>query len=79
MQKEFREKLHIAQELENVTLQKPKTFRVSNSKSKFAPIKRLMDRLSSRGMNNAVNLDRNVQAQQNKTARPTRNNNTVGK
>ena len=75
-QKEFREKLHIAQELENVTLQKPKTFRVSNSKSKFAPIKRLMDRLSSSGMNNAVNLDRNVEAQQNKTARPTRNNNT---
>ena len=78
VQKEFREKLHIAQELENVTLQKPKTFRVSNSKSKFAPIKRLMDRLS-RGMNNAVNLDRNVQAQQNKTAKPTRNNNTVEK
>ena len=78
-QKEFREKLHIAQELESVTLQKPKTFRVSNSKSKFAPIKRLMDRLSSRGMNNAVNLDRSVEAQQNKTSRPTRNNNTVEK
>ena len=78
-QKEFREKLHIAQELEKVMLQKPKTFRVSNSKSKFAPIKRLMDRLSSSGINNAVNLDRKVNAQQNKTARPTRNNNTVEK
>ena len=78
-QKEFREKLHIAQELESVTLQKPKTFRVSNSKSKFAPIKRLMDRLSLSGMNNAVNLDRNVEAQQNKTPRPNRNNNTVEK
>ena len=78
-QKEFREKLHIAQALENVEMQKPKTFRVSNSKSKFAPIKRLMDRLSSSGMNNAVNLDRNVKAQQHKTARPTRNNNTVEK
>ena len=78
-QKEFREKLHIAQELESVTLQKPKTFRVSNSKSKFAPIKRLMDRLSLSGMNNAVNLDRNVEAQQNKAPRPNRNNNTVEK
>ena len=78
-QKEFREKLHIAQELENVTIQKPKTFRVSNSKSKFAPIKRLMDRLSSSGMNNAVNLDRNVEAQQHKTSRPTRNNNALDK
>ena len=78
-QKEFREKLHIAQELENVTIQKPKTFRVSNSKSKFAPIKRLMDRLSLSGMNNAVNLDRNVEAQQNKASRTNRNNNTVEK
>ncbi|SUZ54152.1 uncharacterized protein METZ01_LOCUS7006, partial [marine metagenome] len=39
----------------------------------------LMDRLSSSGMNNAVNLDRSVNAQQNKTARTTRNNNTVEK
>ena len=78
-QKEFREKLHIAQELENVTIQKPKTFRVSNSKSKFAPIKRLMDRLSSSGMNNAVNLDRNVNAQKNQDSKTTRNNNTIEK
>ena len=78
-QKEFREKLHIAQELENVEIQKPKTFRVSNSKSKFAPIKRLMDRLSSSGMNNAVNLDRNVTTQKNKDSKTTRNNNTVEK
>ena len=78
-QKEFREKLHIAQELENVEIQKPKTFRVSNSKSKFAPIKRLMDRLSSSEMNNAVNLDRNVTTQKNKDSKTTRNNSTVEK
>ena len=79
-QKEFREKLHIAQELENVTVQKPKTFRVPNSKSKFAPIKRLMDRLSSGGMNNAVNLDRSVNPdQQKKTTAPNKNKNTVEK
>ncbi len=78
-QKEFREKLHVAQELENVEIQKPKTFRVSNSKSKFAPIKRLMDRLSSSGMNNAANLDRNVTTQKNKDSKTTRNNSTVEK
>jgi len=78
-QKEFREKLHVAQELENVEIQKPKTFRVSNSKSKFAPIKRLMNRLSSSRMNNAANLDRNVTTQKNKDSKTTRNNSTVEK
>ena len=78
-QKEFREKLHIAQELDNVEIQKPKTFRVSNSKSKFAPIKRLMDRLSSSRMNNAVNMDRNVTTQKNKDSKTIRNNSTVEK
>ena len=78
-QKEFREKLHIAQELENVTIQKPKTFRVSNSKSKFAPIRKLMNRLRSRGMNNAASLDRKVSAEQNKMKAPNRNNNLTKK
>ena len=78
-QKEFREKLHIAQELENVTIQKPKTFRVSNSKSKFAPIKRLMDRLASTVRKDEITLDRKEVAQQNKVSRTTRNNNTIEK
>ena len=77
-QKEFREKLHIAQELENVTIQKPKTFRVSNSKSKFAPIKKLMNRLRSGGMDNAASLDRKV-SEQNKIKRPNRNNSSIEK
>ena len=78
-QKEFREKLHISQELENVTIQKPKTFRVSNSKSKFAPIKRLMDRLASTVRKDEITLDRKEVAQQNKVSRTTRNNSTVEK
>ena len=78
-QKEFREKLHIAQELENVTIQKPKTFRVSNSKSKFAPIRKLMNRLRSGGMDNAASLDRKVSIEQNKIKRPNRNNSSIEK
>ena len=78
-QKEFREKLHIAQELENVTIQKTKTFRVSNSKSKFAPIKKLMNRLRSGGMDKAASLDRKVSAEQNKMKAPNRNNNLTEK
>ena len=78
-QKEFREKLHIAQELENITIQKTKTFRVSNSKSKFAPIKKLMNRLRSGGMDNAASLDRKVSAEQNKMKAPNRNNNLTEK
>ena len=78
-QKEFREKFHIAQELENVTVQKPKTFRVSNSKSKFAPIRKLMNRLRSGGMDNAASLDRKVSAEQNKMKAPNRNNNLTEK
>ena len=78
-QKEFREKLHIAQELENVTIQKPKTFRVSNSKSKFAPIRKLMNRLRYGGMENAANLDRKVSTEQNKIKRPNRNNSSIEK
>ena len=78
-QKEFREKLHIAQELENVTVQKPKTFRVSNSKSKFAPIRKLMNRLRSGGMDNATSLDRKVTTEQNKMKAPNRNNNLTEK
>ena len=74
-QKEFREKLHIAQELENVTIQKPKTFRVSNSKSKFAPIRKLMNRLRSGGMDNAASLDRKVSTERTKIKAPNRNNN----
>ena len=78
-QKEFREKLHIAQELENVTIQKPKTFRVSKSKSKFAPIKKLMNRLRSGGMDNAASLDRKVSTEQTKIKRPNRNNSLTEK
>ncbi len=78
-QKEFREKLHIAQELENVTIQKPKTFRVSNSKSKFAPIRKLMNRFRSGGMDNAASLDRKVSTEQNKMKAPNRNNNLTEK
>ncbi len=78
-QKEFREKLHIAQELENVTIQKPKTFRVSNTKSKFAPIRKLMNRLRSGGMDNAASLDRKVTTEQNKMKAPNRNNNLTEK
>ena len=78
-QKEFREKLHIAQELENVTIQKPKTFRVSNSKSKFAPIRKLMNRLRSGGMDNAASLDHRVSTEQNKIKRPNRNNSSIEK
>ena len=78
-QKEFREKLHIAQELENITIQKTKTFRVSNSKSKFAPIKKLMNRLRSGGMDNAASLDRKVSAEQSKMKLPNRNNNLTEK
>ena len=78
-QKEFREKLHIAQELENVTIQKPKTFRVSNTKSKFAPIRKLMNRLRSGGMDNATSLDRKVSIEQNKIKRPNRNNSSIEK
>ena len=78
-QKEFREKLHIAQELENVTIQKTKTFRVSNSKSKFAPIKKLMNRLRSGGMDNAASLDRKASTEQTKTKRPNRNNSSIEK
>ena len=78
-QKEFREKLHIAQELENVTIQKPKTFRVSNSKSKFAPIRKLMNRLRSGGMDNAASLDRKVSTEKNKIKRPNRNNSSIEK
>ena len=78
-QKEFREKLHIAQELKNVTIQKPKTFRVSNSKSKFAPIRKLMNRLRSGGMDNATSLDRKVTTEQNKMKAPNRNNNLTEK
>ena len=78
-QKEFREKLHIAQELENVTIQKPKTFRVSNSKSKFAPIKKLMNRLRSGGMDNAASIDRRVVPEQTKMKAPKRNNNSIEK
>ncbi len=78
-QKEFREKLHIAQELENVTIQKPKTFRVSNSKSKFAPIRKLMNRLRSGGMDNAASLDHKVSTEQNKIKRPNRNNSSIEK
>jgi len=78
-QKEFREKLHIAQELENVTVQKPKTFRVSNSKSKFAPIKKLMNRLRSGGMDNAASIDRRVVPEQTKMKAPKRNNNSIEK
>ena len=78
-QKEFREKLHIAQELENVTVQKPKTFRVSNSKSKFAPIRKLMNRLRSGGMDNATSIDHRVTTEQNKIKRPNRNNSSIVK
>ena len=78
-QKEFREKLHIAQELENVTVQKPKTFRVSNSKSKFAPIGKLMNRLRSGGMDNAASIDRKVSIEQNKIKRSNRNNSSIEK
>ena len=78
-QKEFREKLHIAQELENITIQKTKTFRVSNSKSKFAPIRKLMNRLRSGGMDNAASMDRKVSAEQNKMKAPNRNNNLTEK
>ena len=78
-QKEFREKLHIAQELENITIQKTKTFRVSNSKSKFAPIKKLMNRLRSGGMDNAASLDRKASTEQTKTKRPNRNNSSIEK
>ena len=78
-QKEFREKLHIAQELENVTIQKPKTFRVSNSKSKFAPIRKLMNRLRSGGMDNAASIDRKVSTEQSKMKAPNRNNNLTEK
>ena len=78
-QKEFREKLHIAQELENITIQKTKTFRVSNSKSKFAPIKKLMKRLRSGGMDNAASLDRKVSIEQTKTKRPNRYNSSIEK
>ena len=78
-QKEFREKLHIAQELENITIQKTKTFRVSNSKSKFAPIKKLMNRLRSGGMDNAASLDRKVSTEQTKMKAPNRNNNLTEK
>ena len=78
-QKEFREKLNISQELENVTIQKPKTFRVSNSKSKFAPIRKLMNRLRSGGMDNAASLDRKVTTEQNKIKRPNRNNSSIKK
>ena len=78
-QKEFREKLHIAQELENITIQKTKTFRVSNSKSKFAPIRKLMNRLRSGGMNNAASLDRKVTTEHNKIKRPNRNNSSIEK
>ena len=78
-QMEFREKLHIAQELENVTIQKPKTFRVSNSKSKFAPIRKLMNRLRSGGMDNATSLDRKVSTEQTKMKAPNRNNNLTEK
>ena len=78
-QKEFREKLHIAQELENVTIQKPKTFRVSNTKSKFAPIRKLMNRLRSGGMDNAASLDRKVTTEQTKMKAPNRNNNLTEK
>ena len=78
-QKEFREKLHIAQELENVTIQKPKTFRVSNSKSKFAPIRKLMNRLRSGGMDNASSLDRKVSTEQTKIKARNRNNNLTEK
>ena len=78
-QKEFREKLHIAQELENVTIQKPKTFRVSNTKSKFAPIRKLMNRLRSGGMDNAASLDRKVSTEQSKMKAPNRNNNLTEK
>ena len=78
-QKEFREKLHIAQELENVTIQKPKTFRVSNTKSKFAPIRKLMNRLRFGGMDNATSLDRKVSTEQTKMKAPNRNNNLTEK
>ena len=78
-QKEFREKRPIAQELENITIQKTKTFRVSNCKSKFAPIKKLMNRLRSGGMDNAASLDRKVSAEQTKTKRPNRNNSSIEK
>ena len=78
-QKEFREKLHIAQELENITIQKTKTFRVSNSKSKFAPIKKLMNRLRSGVMDTAASLDRKVSIEQNKIKRPNRNNSSIEK
>ena len=78
-QKEFREKLHIAQELENVTIQKPKTFRVSNSKSKFAPIRKLMNRLRSGGMDNATSIDRKVSTEKTKMKAPKRNNNLTEK
>ena len=78
-QKECREKRQIAQELENVTVQKPKTFRVSNSKSKFAPIKKLMKRLRSGGMDNAASLDQKVSTEQNKMKAPNRNNNLTEK
>lgn len=75
--REFRSKLHIAQELEGVTPHKARTFRVSNSKSKFSPIKRLMDRLSSTVRKDEITLDRKEVAQQNKTIRTIRNNNSV--
>ena len=78
-QKEFREKIHIAQELENVKVQKPMTFSVSNSKSKFAPIRKLMNRLRSGGMDNAASLDRKVTTEQNKIKRPNRNNSSIEK
>ena len=78
-QKEFREKLHIAKELENVTIQKPKTFRVSNSKSKFAPIRKLMNRLRSGGVDNATSLDRKVSIEQSKMKASNRNNNLTEK
>jgi len=77
--REFRSKLHIAQELEGVTPQKARTFRVSNSKSKFSPIKRLMDRLSSTVRKDEITLDRKEVAQQNKTVRMIKNDNSVEK
>ena len=77
--REFRSKLHIAQELEGVAPQKARTFRVSNSKSKFSPIKRLMDRLSSTVRKDEITLDRKEVAQQNKTVRMIKNDNSVEK
>ena len=77
--REFRSKLHVAHELEGVTPQKARTFRVSNSKSKFSPIKRLMDRLSSTVRKDEITLDRKEVAQQNKTVRMIKNDNSVEK